>query len=159
MKLKKLRIAEMEENNTLDNIKFKMAEAVLYDYKYIQDKLDIIELKINKIKNDISVSAVNFDERTQSTNAFHSSVENEVIRHDLKLKKLEKNKDDLLFNQELVDKTLKLLDETETKLVELRYFSKPKKSWTSIASELCMTYDNCMKIRKKVITNIEYYLT
>ena len=40
----------MEENNTIDNIKFKMAEAVLYDYKYIQDKLDIIELKINKIE-------------------------------------------------------------------------------------------------------------
>ena len=142
----------MEENNN-----FKKAEAVLYDYKNIQCKLDIIELKMTKIKSDVSVKAVNYDEKTQPTNAFHSSVEDEVIIHDLRLKELEKEKSDLLFNKELVEKVLNLLEDEEIELVKLRYFSK-KKSWTSIAMQLNMTYDNCMKKRKKIIDKICYYL-
>ena len=142
----------MEENNN-----FKRAEAVLYDYKNIQCKLDIIELKMTKIKSDVSVKAVKYDEKTQPTNAFHSSVEDEVIIHDLRLKELEKEKSDLLFNKELVEKVLNLLEDEEIELVKLRYFSK-KKSWTSIAMQLNMTYDNCMKKRKKIIDKICYYL-
>ncbi len=50
------------------------------------------------------------------------------------------------------------VEEEEKKLVELRYFSKPTRSWTSIAQDLNQSVDNCIKVRKKVIGKLSDYI-
>ena len=146
-------IIKLEKNT------FKRAEAILYEYKYIDDKLDIINFKLDDLKNDVNITAVDTSrDNVSPTNAFSSEVENEVIKRERKINELENTKKKLIFNKTLVEKTLKLLDETEKEIVRLRYFSKNKKTWFNIAAELNMTTDNCTKKRRKIIEKIQTYL-
>ncbi|MGN1358680.1 MAG: xanthine dehydrogenase [Bacilli bacterium] len=138
---------------------FKEAEYILYNYKYINSKLDIIELKINNLKNNVDLSAIDYSkDKISSTNAFSSSVENEVIKRENKLKDLEEEKRQLLYQQHLVDKVMNLLEEEEKRIVELRYFTKPKRSWTSIQNELNLSPDTAYRKRRNIINRIAKYL-
>ena len=139
---------------------FKEAEYILYNYKFINPKLDIIELKINNLKNTVDLSAIDYSkDKTSSTNAFNSSVENEVIKREKQLSILQEEKQQLIYQQQLVDKVLKLLDDEEKKVVELRYFSNPKRTWTSIQNELNLSPDTAIRRRREIINKIARYLT
>ena len=74
----------------------KKTEGVLYAFKDIDIKIKSIEIDIEALKNDITLQAVQYEEKSAPTNAFNSSVENEVIRRDEKvmqyIKRLEKDK-------------------------------------------------------------------
>lgn len=146
----------MEENL------FKKVEYFLYSYKEIDILNQLADIKIKKLKNDITLSASTFDERTGPTNAFSSTVENEVIKREETVNKvidkLEKEKQQRLSDKDLINKSLELLDDDEIKLIKLRYFSKPTKSWTSIALELNQSVDNCIKTRRKVINKLSEVL-
>lgn len=145
----------MENIEINENDIFKAAESKLYNYKYIQDKLNIIEFKLN----DISVSAIDYSkDKLGPTNAFSSTVENEAVRREEKIERLKAEKKQLLYDQELIDKVLNLLDPIEKELVTLRYFSKDKKSWNSISIEMNVSVETCIKLRKKTINKIKDYL-
>ena len=145
----------MNDIEVNENDIFKAAESKLYNYKYIQDKLNIIEFKLN----DISVSAIDYSkDKIGPTNAFSSAVENEAVRREEKIERLKAEKKQLLYDQELIDKVLNLLDPIEKELVTLRYFSKDKKSWNSISIEMNVSVETCIKLRKKTINKIKDYL-
>ena len=134
--------------------KFKKTEYTLYNYKSLEVKINNIKIDIENIENDITVRAVGYEERTQATNDFHSSVENEVIHIDEKVKIL---KAKLKYNQDLkkkIDNALEQLPDIELKLVKLRYFSKERRTWVSVGQELGFDKDYCMKLRNKVINNL-----
>ena len=134
--------------------KFKRTEYTLYNYKSLEVKINNIKIDIDNIENDITVRAVGFDEHTQSTNAFHSEVESEVIHIDEKVKTL---KAKLKYNQDLkkkIDSALEQLPDIEIKLIKLRYFSKERRTWVSVGQELGFDKDYCMKLRNKVINNL-----
>lgn len=146
----------MEENN------FKRTEYHLYNYKDIDKLNKIADIKIKQLTNDISIKAISYDEKSAPTNAFNSSVENEVVIREEhiqgKINQLKKEKDNRTIEKELINAALELLEDDERKLVELRYFSKPTRSWTSIAQDLNQSVDNCIKIRRRVIEEISTHI-
>jgi len=146
----------VEENN------FKKTEYHLYSYKDIDKLNQLADIKVKQLLNDVSIKAISYEEKSSPTNSFHSNVEDEVIKRDEhmreKIEQLKKDKESRTIEKELINVTLDLLEDEEKKLVELRYFSKPTRSWTSIAQDLNQSVDNCIKVRRKVIDRISTYI-
>ena len=138
--------------------KFKKTEATLYNYRSLEVKIKNIQIDIDDLENDITVKAVSYDEKTAPTNAFHSTVEDEVIMRDEHVKQqIEMLKAKLKYNQNLkakIDGALEQLTTQEYKLVDLRYFQKDKKTWVFIGQELGFDKDYCVKIRNKIIKKL-----
>ena len=138
--------------------RLKKTEATLYNYRSLEVKIKNIAIDIDTLENDITVKAVNYDEKPAPTNAFHSTVEDEVIRRDEHVKQqIEILKAKLKYNQNLkakIDGALGQLTTCEYKLVELRYFQKDKKTWVFIGQELGFDKDYCVKIRNKIIKKL-----
>ena len=62
---------------------FKQTEKMLYDYKYIDSKINILQFKLEKLRDDITVSGLDYSkDKISSTNSFNSVVENETIARD-----------------------------------------------------------------------------
>ena len=96
------------------------------------------------------------------TNAFHSSVEDEVIRREEHIKnKIDYLKADIVkrnLEKELIEAAIDILKDDERRLIELRYFSNPTNQWNAIALSLNVTYDACMKNRYKIINKISDHI-
>lgn len=144
-----------------DNL-FKKTEYALYNYKDLDIKIKSIDIDIELLKNDITLKAINYDEKTGPTNAFSSSVENEVIRRDEvvneQIQKLQKDKLLYISRKNKIENALKCLNDKELKLVELRYFVKPKNEWSKIGFELNFDKDHCSKIRNKIIKKLSEFI-
>ena len=143
--------------------KFKKTEAVLYRYKDIDKLNQVNDIRIKKLRNEVTLGGGDmFGEKSSPTNKFSSSVENDVIYREKNIQpeidKLMKEKEGRILEKELIKATLDLLEDEERKLVELRYFSKPTRSWDSISIELNQSKDNCIKIRRKIIEKLSEYL-
>ena len=143
--------------------KFKKTEYHLYQYKDIDKLNQINDIRIKKLRNEISLGGGDmFGEKSSPTNKFNSAVENDVVYREKNIQpeidKLMREKENRIIEKELIDNALDLLEEEEKKLVELRYFSKPTRSWDSIALELNQSKDNCIKIRRKVIERLADYI-
>lgn len=143
--------------------KFKKTEYRLYNYKDIEKLNKLDEIKIKKMENDITLSAIQYDKDSISkTNAFHSSVEDEVIKRDEHIKgRIEYLKADIVkrnLEKELIEAAINILPVDERKLIELRYFSEPTNQWNAIAIKLNIAYDTCMKNRSKIINKISEYI-
>ena len=143
--------------------KFKKTEYHLYQYKDIDKLNQINDIRIKKLRNEISLGGGDmFGEKSSPTNKFNSAIENDVIYREKNIQpeidKLMREKENRIIEKELIDNALDLLEEEEKKLVELRYFSKPTRSWDSIALELNQSKDNCIKIRRKVIERLADYI-
>ena len=134
---------------------FKKIEKILYDYKYIDNKLDVFRFKLEHIKNDVNISSVDYSkDKISSTNAFNSTVENAMLDRESNIAALEEKIKELEYNKQLIDKSLTVLEDTELKLVKLRYFSKDKMTWIAIGHELGFDKDYCMKLRNKIINKL-----
>lgn len=144
-----------------DNL-FKKTEYALYNYKDLDIKIKSIDIDIDLLKNDITLKAINYDEKTGPTNAFNSSVENEVIRRDevvqQQLNKLEKDKLLYVSRKTKIENALELLTKEERTLVNLRYFSRPKKSWVEISRVMNIAHTHCCTMRVKIINNLSGYI-
>ena len=134
---------------------FKKIEKILYDYKYIDNKLDVFRFKLEHIKNDVKISSIDYSkDKISSTNAFNSTVENAMLDRESNIAALEEKIKELEYNKQLIDKSLTVLEDTELKLVKLRYFSKDKMTWIAIGHELGFDKDYCMKLRNKIINKL-----
>ena len=134
---------------------FKKIEKILYDYKYIDNKLDVFRFKLEHIKNDVNISSIDYSkDKISSTNAFNSTVENAMLNRESNIAALEEKIKELEYNKQLIDKSLTVLEDTELKLVKLRYFSKDKMTWIAIGHELGFDKDYCMKLRNKIINKL-----
>ncbi|MBY6948412.1 xanthine dehydrogenase [Clostridium botulinum] len=143
--------------------RFKKTEYHLYQYKDIDKLNQVADLRIKKLLNDVSLGGGDmFGEKSSKTNKFNSNVENEVIKRDetirFEIDNLKRDKENRILEKQIINTSLDLLEEEEKKLVELRYFSKPTRSWTSIAQDLNQSVDNCIKVRKKVIGKLSDYI-
>ena len=139
---------------------FKQTEKMLYDYKYIDSKINILKFKLEKLRDDITVPGLDYSkDKISSTNSFNSVVENETIARDSgEIKIIDQEIKNLQYQKKLIDMSLPLLEEEEQQLVKLRYFSKDKRTWVNIAAEMNMTSDNCIKIRRRIIDKLQSYL-
>lgn len=144
-----------------DNL-FGKTEAALYNYKDLDIKIKSIDIDIEMLKNDITLKAISYEEKSGPTNAFSSSVENEVIRREEVVQE-EINrllKDKLLFQKRKakIENALDILTKEERKLVEMRYFEKKRKEWVEIGLTLNIDKDHCCKVRNKIINKLSYYI-
>lgn len=141
---------------------FKKTEKTLYDFKNLDLKIENIELHINRLVNDVSYAGVSFEERSSPTNAFNSSVENEVIKREEHMSKelnhLIKMKSDTIMLKTLVTNALDTLKAEQYKLVELRYFQKDKKTWLEIGMTLGIDKDNCCKLKNEIINKLTEFI-
>ena len=138
--------------------KFKKMEKTLYDYRKLDTAINNIDIDIEHMKNDITLKAVIYEDKGSPTNAFSSSVENEVIRRSIymerEIARLKILKADKMALRTKIYNALKDLKESEYKLVELRYLSKYKKSWIEIGMELNFNKDYCQQLRNNIINSL-----
>lgn len=144
-----------------DNL-FKKTEYALYNYKDLDIKIKSIEIDIEMLQNDITLKAINYDEKSGPTNAFSSSVENEVIRRDEVVKeqiqKLQRDKLLYICRKNKIKNALLCLTAEELKLVEMRYFTKPKQGWVRIGLELSLDKDYCCTLKNKIVKKLSGYI-
>ena len=142
----------------MDN-SFKETEYKLYNYKDIVASNKVIDIKIKILENDISCKGITYDEKSAPTNAFHSDTESEVLRREKaniydKINRLKEERERNIRTKELIDAALEVLEPAEKKLVQLRYFSKPKNSWNSVAMEMNLSVERCVIIRRGIISKL-----
>lgn len=141
---------------------FKKTERTLYNYKNIDLKIENIELHIDRLINDVSYAGVSFEQRSSPTNAFSSSVENEVIQREEhqadEINKLKQMKNNTCTLKKLVHNALCSLNEEEYKLVELRYLQKEIKSWVEIGMTLGLDNTTCHRMKNKIINTLTEYI-
>ena len=137
---------------------FKETEYYLYNHKNLEALNNIADIKIKALKNDISLRAIGYEEKTGPTNKFNSDVENEVIRRnkiitpEIEKLELEKNKRNMIAG--IIDNFLTTLDEYQKQVIELRYFTKPRPSWISISQQLNKSDGQCQKDRNQLIEKL-----
>ena len=142
----------------MNNKAFKETEYYLYNHKNLEALNNITDIKIKALKNDISLRAIGYEEKTGPTNKFNSDVENEVIRRDkiitpeIEKLELEKNKRNMISG--IIDNFLMTLDEYQKQIIELRYFTKPKTSWVSIAQKLNKSEPQCQRDKNQLIDQL-----
>lgn len=132
---------------------YRKTEAILYNYNKTKAQIKNIELEIENIKNDIDgVGAIGYEERTQATNAFNSSVENEVVLRDNKIDRLVRYKRNREIEIEKVDNAIGSLPEREQLIINLRYFQKYSNGM--IAAKLFITEEYLCNIKKIAVNQI-----
>lgn len=138
--------------------KFKKMEKTLYDYRKLDTAINNIDIDIEHMKNDITLKAISYEEKGSPTNAFHSNVEDEVIRRaehmEKEINRLKSLKADKMALRTKIYNALKDLKDNEYKLVELRYLGKDRKSWIQIGMELNFNKDYCQQLRNNIINSL-----
>ena len=138
---------------------FKQAEKILYDYKYLEPKIKTIELKIKQIENNSTLSSIDYSkEKLSKTNKFSSEVEDEIIRREKEINRLQQEKNNLSYRKEIIDTFVNTLVEDYKQLVRYRYFNNPKLSWKEIALNMNIGTDTCIRFRRDIINKAIDYL-
>ena len=126
---------------------FKKVESMLYNYKNTKAEIKILKRDLEILENDYKgTSAISYDEKTQSTNSFSSTVENEVIKRAERIQKL-RNKIRLKeIEIENIDDALETLNPDDKLFVVERYFNKRSNKYVAsllnIAEQTACTYKN-----------------
>lgn len=127
--------------------KYKKVESMLYNYKNTKAEINILKRDLEILENDYKgTSAISYDEKTQSTNAFNSAVENEVIRRAERIQQL-RNKIRLKeIEIENIDDALETLNPDDKLFIVERYFNKRSNKYVAsllnIAEQTACTYKN-----------------
>lgn len=134
---------------------FKKVEGRLHNYKYLQIKINNLELDIEKEKNDYrGCGAISYDEKTGVTYNISRSVENEVIAKEKRIGKLMQEKLEKEIEKKKIENALTCLDMNETNFFNLFYNSKTKNNMTYIGLKMHMNRSNCYKVRERVVYKI-----
>lgn len=136
-----------------NNPLYRKTEALLYNYNKSKAQIKNIELEIENIKNEYEgVGAVRFEERVQSTNEFHSRVENEILEKENQINKLMKYKRQKEIEIAKIDNAIEALTDREKSIIKMRYFEKYNNRM--IAAKLDLTEEWIAKIKKVAINQI-----
>lgn len=136
-------------------------EKTLYDYKNLDLRIQNIDLEIEILKNDVSCSGVSYEYKGGTTNIFSSVVENEFVRREEHLSEhvedLKKKKVYTIALKQKITNALKMLNDEEYRLVELRYFDtkKKRKTWVEIGIILGIDSVVCCKMKNKIVNKLK----
>ncbi|MDK2829193.1 MAG: hypothetical protein PWP67_2008 [Clostridium butyricum] len=137
----------------------KEIEKILIKYKTIDLRIENIDDRINMLIDDVKISNISYEQRLRGTNAFSSSIENEVIRREetnsSQLAQLKNVKNELILFRSIVYRALSILDKIELDIITMRYLHKDKKSWVEIGMSLGFEKDYCCKKRNKIFIKLE----
>ena len=131
---------------------FKKVEAMLYNYKNTIAEIKILKRDLEIIENDYKgPGGISYDERSSPTNAFSSTVENEVIKRAEKIQRLKRVIRLKEIEIENIDDAIESLTDDEQTLIKQRYFHKRK--YKEIARELNITEDILKGYRRTNVIN------
>ena len=104
---------------------YKRVEAMLYNYKKTKAEINILARQLEILENDYrGTGTISYEEKTQGTNKFNSSVENEVIKRAHDIQEL-KNKIRLKeIEIENIDDALNALSDREAYVIKEYYINK-----------------------------------
>ncbi|MDU7365403.1 sigma factor-like helix-turn-helix DNA-binding protein [Clostridium sp.] len=136
-----------------NNPLYRKTEAILYNYNKVKAQIKNIELDIENIKNEFNgPGAIVYEERTQSTNSFNSSVENEVVNREIEINQLERYKRQKEIELLKVDNAIGSLTEREKIIIEMRYFKKYNNRM--IAAKLDLAEEHICRIKNAAVNQI-----
>ena len=137
----------------MQNNEYRKVEGTLYNYNSIKIRIENKKIDLDELENDYrGVTAQSYEEHTQGTNAFHSDVENEIIKRDEKILHL-RNEIKLMQNQILkIDNAMKGLKDYERSLIEMKYFKNMNHE--KIADELGFEVESIAKIKARIINKL-----
>lgn len=140
----------------MDKELFRKTEGILYDYNDLTNKIELLKAEIKEMEEEYKgCSAIQYEEKTGSTNKFNSSVENEVMSREQKLICYYKDLNKKQTLKRRLDVAIESLKEEEKQLVELRYTNKRTLSWNQIARALKYSVDYCRKdLRSRIIRKL-----
>lgn len=133
--------------------KYKAIEKLLYDYKGNQNEIKDIEIQIARIENNyIGIAPISYEERVCTSNSISSSVENETIRKQEQIERLEKKKEQINMNTVRVENALQLLTEIERDVIEGKYINRLQ--WFKIAYNIGYSESWTKNIRKEAMSKL-----
>ncbi|AQM59867.1 DUF722 domain-containing protein [Clostridium baratii] len=141
----------------IDKNIFRKTEAILYDYNNLALRIELLKAEIKDMEETYQgCGSISYEERTQATNKFNSSVENEIIEREKELRALKLDLNNKIKLKRRVDAAIQgLKKDEERKLVELRYINKRPLSWNQIAYVLKYSQEYCRKdLRRDAIKGI-----
>jgi DNA-directed RNA polymerase specialized sigma subunit len=141
----------------MTNNKLRRVEAMLYNYNKTKIDIKNMKLDLEVLENDYrGIGSMTYEERTQPTNAFSSSVENEIVKRDEKIIRL-RNKIRLKeIEIQKIDNMLEFLKEKERDFVSLKYFEK--NTHNEISEKIDISFDYINEYRLKAINKISSFI-
>ena len=132
---------------------FSKVEYLLYNYKNIQAQIKNIDIDIAELENNYrGCDAVSYEEHSQPTNKFNSTVENEIISKEKKIQHLKTIRDHKLSVINKINNALGTLTKRENEIIKMRYFEKITNR--RIAEKLDLTEQYIFKINADVINKL-----
>lgn len=140
---------------------FIETEELLKDYNNMVYMIEMFKKEIEIYEREYSgCGSITYEERTQATNKFNSSVENEIIKRERETAKIKARLDEKMLLKNRIDyaiDSLKLKEERD--LIKLRYINSPQLSWGNIARHLGYDKDHCRKkIAPRAIRKIANFI-
>ena len=137
---------------------YKIVEGMLYNYKTVKAEILNIDIEIEDIRNEYSgCGSINYRERSSPTNKFNSSVENEIVSKEKRIKYLQNKKEgkQKLINR--IDNAINTLTLREIEIVHLRYFDKISNQ--NVAKRLDLTEQRICEIKSSIINKLSNTIT
>lgn len=130
-----------------DDIRFIEMQNMLYEYRDIEAEIEDMELELSLLKYEIKeCGAIDYSqEKSGRTYKINKPTEEAVISKEQKINDLSYK---ILKKENLkkrIENALRLLDDYENKIIELRYFNRPNLSWESISDLLNISRPSCIK--------------
>lgn len=132
---------------------FRKTDGVLFNYKTIKAEINNIDIEIEELKEEVTgVNAIGYEEKTGPTNAFNSSVENEVLKKEKEINRLlrEKGSKERLIRK--IDNALETLEYEEREIIKLRCIER--KPWNTVGALTNRDSDYCCKIKRKTVNKL-----
>lgn len=132
---------------------YRKIEGMLYNYTSIKIRIENKTIDLDELENDYrGIGTIGYEERSSPTNAFSSTVENEIIKRDEKILRLRKEIK-LMQNQiQRIDNAMQELKDYERALIEMKYFKKMNHE--KIADELGFEPESIAKIKARIINKL-----
>lgn len=148
---------EMKQKRWIILSLYKKTEAMLYNFNKTKAEIRNIELDLELLKSQYEgVGAIVYEERTGSTNKFNSSVENEVVIKEKRIKKLENMKKLKEVEIMKIENSLTDLTNREKNLIQMRYFNKENNRM--IAAKLDLTEEYVSELKRIIVNKISNIL-
>ncbi|CEK35753.1 RNA polymerase sigma factor,phage transcriptional regulator, RinA family [[Clostridium] sordellii] len=134
---------------------FKKVEGRLYSYKNLDIEIKSIELEIESVQNEfLGCGSIEYTEKTCVTYNINRTVENEVVKREKELMRLNHMKVKKEIEKRKIENALTSLDDRETSFFELFYKNKEKNTIKYISYKLHISERHCKRLRRKVVYKI-----
>lgn len=126
-------------------------------YKHIETEINDIELVKEELLLDFrGCGAIRYDDTGGSSGNISSTVENEVIKREREIEKLDLKKEKKLLEKKRIDNFINGIDDTDLKeFFELYYNSKRKNSITQISFTMNLSTTKVSNLKKELL--LQYY--